>query len=56
MRKCSSDRKLSGNQREIELDDEHEEFKKPPWLGQEVTADIRYLNSNLAINPFKEWH
>ena len=41
---------------EIELEDEYEEFKKPPWLGQEVTADTRYLNSNLAVNPFKEWH
>ena len=41
---------------EIELEDEYEEFKEPPWLGKEVTADTRYLNSNLAVNPFKEWH
>ncbi len=40
---------------EIELEDEFEEFKEPPWLGKEVTADTRYLNSNLAVNPFKEW-
>ena len=40
---------------EIELDDEHEVFKKPPWLGEEVTADYRYLNSNLARNPFSSW-
>ena len=40
---------------EIELDDEHEVFKKPPWLGEEVTADYRYLNSNLAKNPFCSW-
>jgi len=41
---------------EIELEDEFEEYKEPPWLGKEVTADTRYLNSNLAVNPFKEWH
>ena len=40
---------------EIELDDENEEFGKPPWLGEEVTADCRYLNSNLAVNPFSKW-
>ena len=40
---------------EIELEDEYEEFKEPPWLGKEVTADTKYLNSNLAVNPFKEW-
>ena len=41
---------------EIELEDEHEDFKEPPWLGLEVTSDTRYLNSNLAVNPFKKWH
>ena len=40
---------------EIELDDENEEFEIPPWLGEEVTADYRYLNSNLAKNPFSRW-
>ncbi len=40
---------------EIELDNENEEFAMPPWLGEEVTADFRYLNSNLAINPFSKW-
>ena len=40
---------------EIELDGEHEVFKKPYWLGEEVTADYRYLNSNLAQNPFCSW-
>ena len=40
---------------EIELDIEHEVFKKPFWLGEEVTADFRYLNSNLAKNPFSSW-
>ena len=40
---------------EIELDEENELFKKPSWLGKEVTADYRYLNSNLAKNPFCSW-
>jgi len=40
---------------EIELDNENEEFGMPPWLGEEVTADSRYLNSNLAVNPFSKW-
>ena len=40
---------------EIELDDENESFVRPPWLGEEVTADHRYLNSNLARNPFCSW-
>ena len=40
---------------EIELDDENEAFEKPPWLGEEVTADYRYLNSNLAKKPFDSW-
>ena len=40
---------------EIELDDENEVFEKPSWLGEEVTADYRYLNSNLVKNPFCSW-
>mgnify|MGYP001160965242 CR=1 FL=1 len=40
---------------EIELDDENEAFEKPPWLGEEVTADYRYLNSNLAKKSFNSW-
>ena len=40
---------------EIELDDENEVFEKPPWLGAEVTDDYRYLNSNLAKQPFGSW-
>ena len=40
---------------EIELDHDNEMFEKPPWLGEEVTADYRYLNSNLAKQPFGSW-
>lgn len=40
---------------EVELDSETEAFKKPEWLGEEVTGDIKYYNSNLSKNPFKNW-
>ncbi len=40
---------------EIELNDENESFKKPDWLGEEVTGDVKYYNSQLSINPFKNW-
>ena len=40
---------------EIELSDENEPFDKPDWLGEEVTGDVRYYNSQLMKNPFKTW-
>jgi CYTH domain-containing protein len=40
---------------EIELNSENEPFKKPSWLGKEVTGNIKYYNSNLSKNPFKSW-
>ncbi|PWA04282.1 CYTH domain-containing protein [Flavobacterium psychrotolerans] len=40
---------------EIELSDENETFEKPDWLGTEVTNDLRYYNSYLSKNPFKNW-
>ncbi|PKB42838.1 CYTH domain-containing protein [Cellulophaga sp. RHA19] len=40
---------------EVELNDEDEEFVKPNWLGEEVTGDIKYYNSQLSKNPFKNW-
>ena len=40
---------------EIELDDEHEAFDLPPWVGLEITADPRYLNANLARLPYTAW-
>lgn len=40
---------------EIELSEVGEIFSKPPWLGAEVTHDLRYYNNNLAINPYKNW-
>lgn len=40
---------------EIELDDEAQTFTRPPWVGEEVTGDIRYYNSSLSITPFNRW-
>jgi adenylate cyclase len=40
---------------EIELASEDETFTLPDWIDKEVTADKKYSNSNLAINPFKNW-
>lgn len=40
---------------EIELKDEHEDFIKPVWLGEEVTGDVKYYNSMLMKNPFTKW-
>ena len=40
---------------EIELNTEDELFKKPLWLGTEVTGDKRYYNSSLSKIPFKIW-
>jgi adenylate cyclase len=40
---------------EIELTSVSESFEKPDWLGEEVSDDSRYLNSNLIANPFTTW-
>ena len=40
---------------EIELNSEHQKFKKPDWLGKEVTGNKEYYNSYLSKNPFKSW-
>ena len=40
---------------EIELSDEHEAFERPAWLGQEVSEDPRYYNSNLSKVPYRQW-
>jgi len=40
---------------EIELSSEEEAFKKPSWLGTEVTGEVKYYNSQLSATPFCEW-
>lgn len=40
---------------EVELGSRDEAFERPSWLGDEVSADPRYLNSNLATEPFTRW-
>jgi adenylate cyclase len=40
---------------EIELKSEDEIFAIPPWIGEEVTDDIRYYNFYLSQNPYTEW-
>ena len=40
---------------EIELTDADEPFDKPAWIGEEVSLDPRYYNSNLSLSPFGKW-
>ena len=40
---------------EVELTNEDEQFIKPNWLGNEVTGNAKYYNSQLSKNPFKDW-
>lgn len=40
---------------EIELGSEEEAFERPPWLGEEVSDDARYLNARLVHAPFSTW-
>lgn len=40
---------------EVELQTEKDAFKKPEWLGEEVTGDIKYYNSLLSKHPYNTW-
>jgi len=40
---------------EVELSSEDENFVKPKWLGEEVTGQVKYYNSMLMKNPYKDW-
>lgn len=40
---------------EVELASPEESFVRPHWLGQEVSGDARYYNSNLSRNPYCRW-
>ncbi len=41
---------------EIELPTADAVFEKLDWLGQEVTGDRRYYNSQLTKVPYCKWH
>lgn len=40
---------------ELELPHEDMPFPRPPWLGEEVSADPRYYNVRLLTAPFNTW-
>ena len=40
---------------EVELSSEDEPYTKPSFIGDEVTGDRRYYNSQLLRNPYKNW-
>jgi adenylate cyclase len=40
---------------EVELHSADQAFTRPDWVGDEVTGDVRYYNSNLLKNPYSRW-
>ncbi len=40
---------------EVELNSEEQKFEKPEWIGEEISGDPRYFNSNLVNNPYTTW-
>ena len=40
---------------EVELEDESQAFDRPAWVGEEVSGDPRYFNSNLIKKPYTSW-
>ena len=40
---------------EVELGSEEEAYEKPDFIGQEVTGDVRYYNSQLMKHPYTKW-
>lgn len=40
---------------EVELNAEDEAFVKPSFIGQEVTGDVHYYNSQLMKKPYTTW-
>ena len=40
---------------EIELESETQAFVRPAWLGEEVSLDPRYRNSELSRRPYSAW-
>ncbi|MDX2240807.1 MAG: CYTH domain-containing protein [Leptolyngbyaceae cyanobacterium bins.302] len=40
---------------EVELQDAEQAIDLPTWIGEDVSHDPRYYNSNLAKLPFSQW-
>lgn len=40
---------------EVELNSPDQIFDRPLWLGEEVTGDAKYYNSQLSKKPYKQW-
>ena len=40
---------------EVELKSEGQAFRKPEWVGEEVTADPCYFDSNRIKHPYIKW-
>jgi CYTH domain-containing protein len=40
---------------EVELESEDQKFEIPGWIGEEVTGDPKYFNSNLINSPYLKW-
>ncbi|TDQ32932.1 CYTH domain-containing protein [Zeaxanthinibacter enoshimensis] len=40
---------------EVELGAVEEAYEQPDWLGEEVTGQPAYYNSQLSKHPFKSW-
>jgi CYTH domain-containing protein len=41
---------------EIELNSPDQIFAKPDWIGEEVSGQPQYYNSNLAQHPYSQWN
>jgi adenylate cyclase len=40
---------------EIELKAEDESYLKPEWVGENVSDNKKYSNSNLSVKPYTSW-
>jgi len=40
---------------EVEFEDENQTIPLPPWVGEEVSSDPKYLNASLSMHPYSQW-
>ncbi|MBW4616615.1 MAG: CYTH domain-containing protein [Desmonostoc vinosum HA7617-LM4] len=40
---------------EVELSNEEQKIELPTWIGEEVSENPKYFNSNLVKHPFSQW-